>query len=102
MYNGKAAENELKTLAELSGGSYLEHDLIRHNLVVFRGGDGALQVRKTKCAISSSATAQSQQLSCKGILRCPKLSQTGLWHAVNRESKLKCIACAIVRSLLLF
>ena len=46
MYNGKAAENELKTLAELSGGSYLEHDLIRHNLVVFRGGDGALQVRK--------------------------------------------------------
>lgn len=44
MYNGKAAEAELKTLAELSNGSHLEHDLIRHNLVVFRGGDNALQV----------------------------------------------------------
>ena len=41
MYNGKAAENELKTLA---GGSYMENDLIRHNLVVFRGGESALQV----------------------------------------------------------
>ena len=41
MYNGKAAENELKSLA---GGSYLENDLIRHNLVVFRGGENALQV----------------------------------------------------------
>ncbi|GAX82244.1 hypothetical protein CEUSTIGMA_g9672.t1 [Chlamydomonas eustigma] len=43
MYNGKAAESELKTLAELSGGTYLENDLIRHNLVVFRGGESALQ-----------------------------------------------------------
>lgn len=32
-------------MAELSGGSHLENDLIRHNLVVFRGGDNALQVR---------------------------------------------------------
>lgn len=44
MYNGKAAENELKQLAELSNGTYLENDLIRHNLVVFRGGENALQV----------------------------------------------------------
>ncbi|KAG2432148.1 hypothetical protein HXX76_009071 [Chlamydomonas incerta] len=44
MYNGKAAEAELKTLAELSGGQHLDHDLIRHNLVVFRGGENALQV----------------------------------------------------------
>jgi intraflagellar transport protein 56 len=44
MYNGKAAENELKNLADLSGGSHLENDLIRHNLVVFRGGENALQV----------------------------------------------------------
>eukprot|EP00201_Polytomella_parva_P024112 CAMPEP_0175040624 /NCGR_PEP_ID=MMETSP0052_2-20121109/1383_1 /TAXON_ID=51329 ORGANISM="Polytomella parva, Strain SAG 63-3" /NCGR_SAMPLE_ID=MMETSP0052_2 /ASSEMBLY_ACC=CAM_ASM_000194 /LENGTH=582 /DNA_ID=CAMNT_0016302889 /DNA_START=6 /DNA_END=1754 /DNA_ORIENTATION=+ len=43
MYNGKAAENELKPLAELSQGAHLENDLIRHNLVVFRGGEGALQ-----------------------------------------------------------
>jgi hypothetical protein len=45
MYNGKAAEAELKTLAELSGGQHMDHDLIRHNLVVFRGGENALQVR---------------------------------------------------------
>ncbi len=44
MYNGKAAEGELKGLAELSNGSYMENDLIRHNLVVFRGGESALQV----------------------------------------------------------
>lgn len=41
----QAAEAELKTLAELSGGQHLDHDLIRHNLVVFRGGENALQVR---------------------------------------------------------
>eukprot|EP00899_Mesostigma_viride_P026591 jgi/Mesvir1/7116/Mv09220-RA.1 len=44
LYNGKAAEAELKVLAEHSGGSYLENDLIRHNLVVFRNGENALQV----------------------------------------------------------
>lgn len=44
LYNGKAAEAELKTLAEVSGGTYLENDLIRHNLVVFRQGENALQV----------------------------------------------------------
>mmetsp|Transcript_35995 Transcript_35995/g.106434 ORF Transcript_35995/g.106434 Transcript_35995/m.106434 type:complete len:556 (-) Transcript_35995:813-2480(-) len=44
MYNGKAAENELKVLAGPSGGSFMENALIRHNLVVFRGGDNALQV----------------------------------------------------------
>lgn len=43
MYNGKAAEAEIKTLAEASGGTHLENDLIRHNLVVFRGGENALQ-----------------------------------------------------------
>lgn len=44
MYNGKAAEADLRGLAELSGGAYLENDLLRHNLVVFRGGENALQV----------------------------------------------------------
>lgn len=47
MYNGKAAEAELKSLAELSGGQHLDHDLIRHNLVVFRGGENALQVGRS-------------------------------------------------------
>lgn len=44
-----AAEAELKQLAELSGGAYLENDLLRHNLVVFRGGENALQVREEDC-----------------------------------------------------
>jgi hypothetical protein len=32
-------------LAELTKGKHTEHDLIRHNRVVFRGGENALQVR---------------------------------------------------------
>ena len=44
LFNGKAAEAELRPLAEISGGAHLEHALIRHNLVVFKGGEGALQV----------------------------------------------------------
>ncbi|WIA21525.1 hypothetical protein OEZ85_000725 [Tetradesmus obliquus] len=44
LLNGKAAENELRPLAEATGGSHTQHDLIRHNLVVFKGGEGALQV----------------------------------------------------------
>ncbi|XP_059472220.1 intraflagellar transport protein 56 [Neocloeon triangulifer] len=43
LYNGRAAENELKPLLEQSGNTF-GHDLIKHNLVVFRGGEGALQV----------------------------------------------------------
>ncbi|XP_024083813.1 intraflagellar transport protein 56-like [Cimex lectularius] len=42
--NGKAAENEIKTLLDLNTSFAFGHDLIRHNLVVFRGGVGALQV----------------------------------------------------------
>lgn len=45
LQDGKAAEAELRGLAEASGGKHTEHDLIRHNLVVFRGGEGAQQVR---------------------------------------------------------
>ena len=46
LYNGKAAETELKALQEHTGpgGSFTDNDLIRHNLVVFRGGENALQV----------------------------------------------------------
>nr|XP_018907402.1 PREDICTED: intraflagellar transport protein 56 [Bemisia tabaci] len=45
LYNGKAAEHELKTLVDQTSPSFsFGHDLIRHNLVVFRGGDKALQV----------------------------------------------------------
>ncbi|CAH1795130.1 unnamed protein product [Owenia fusiformis] len=45
LYNGKAAEAELKSLQEMTSPSFLfAKDLIKHNLVVFRGGEGALQV----------------------------------------------------------
>lgn len=44
--DGKAAEAELLTLQDHTGagGSYMDNDLLRHNQVVFRGGEGALQV----------------------------------------------------------
>ncbi|KAM6957077.1 intraflagellar transport protein 56-like [Aplochiton taeniatus] len=45
LYNGKAAEAELKNLIDISAASFeFDKELIRHNLVVFRGGEGALQV----------------------------------------------------------
>jgi intraflagellar transport protein 56 len=43
LYNGKAAEAELKVLTE-KGVSVQNNELIRHNLVVFSNGDQALQV----------------------------------------------------------
>merc|ERR1719388_553649 len=46
LYNGKAAEAELKVLQQAadSGNVFQDHDLLRHNLVVFRNGENALQV----------------------------------------------------------
>eukprot|EP00760_Papus_ankaliazontas_P035420 PhM_4_TR7788/c0_g1_i1/m.50061/K19685/TTC26, IFT56, DYF13; intraflagellar transport protein 56 len=45
LYNGKAAEVELKQLIDLQSASYnVENDLVKHNLVVFRNGDNALQI----------------------------------------------------------
>lgn len=45
LYNGKAAEAELKHLRDVStsGSTSFGSELIKHNLVVFRGGEGALQ-----------------------------------------------------------
>lgn len=40
LFNGKAAEADL---AELSEHGHQENDLVSHNRVVFRGGEGALQ-----------------------------------------------------------
>ena len=45
LYNGKAAEQELKTLQDQTTSTFtFGHDLFKHNLVVFRGGEGALQI----------------------------------------------------------
>ncbi|KAG5186895.1 hypothetical protein JKP88DRAFT_269588 [Tribonema minus] len=43
LYNGKAAETELRVLAE-QGRGLQSNDLVRHNMVVFSGGQGALKV----------------------------------------------------------
>jgi intraflagellar transport protein 56 len=43
LYNGKAAEAELKVLVD-QGYNLQENELIRHNLVVFKNGENALQV----------------------------------------------------------
>ncbi|KAJ3121293.1 Intraflagellar transport protein 56 [Nowakowskiella sp. JEL0407] len=45
LYNGKAAEQELKMLMEKMPPHFkFGDDLMRHNLVVFRNGEGALQI----------------------------------------------------------
>lgn len=45
LYNGKAAETELKVLIDLHRTTYnVETDIVKHNLVVFRDGEDALQV----------------------------------------------------------
>merc|ERR1719225_1309722 len=45
LYNGKAAEQELKSLQDQATSSFtFGKDLIKHNLVVFRNGEGALQI----------------------------------------------------------
>ena len=46
LYNGKAAESELKVLVD-RGVNLQNNDLIRHNLVVFSNGDKALSVLPT-------------------------------------------------------
>jgi intraflagellar transport protein 56 len=43
LYNGKAAEGELKILTD-QGVNLNDNDLIKHNLVVFSNGDSALKV----------------------------------------------------------
>merc|ERR1711871_236900 len=43
LYNGQAAEAELKVLLEKTGNKDYTNDIVKHNLVVFREGEGALQ-----------------------------------------------------------
>jgi intraflagellar transport protein 56 len=44
LYNGKAAETELKTLTDTTHPNFkFAQELIQHNLVVFKHGEGALQ-----------------------------------------------------------
>lgn len=45
LYNGKTAEDELKLLEKVphTGNLFQDNDLLRHNLVVLRGGENAMQ-----------------------------------------------------------
>ena len=44
LYNGKAAEAELRILLDAIPPSFdFGRDILRHNLAIFRGGEGALQ-----------------------------------------------------------
>ena len=43
LYNGKAAAAELKTLLETYGANLQQNEFLKHNLVVFNGGEGALR-----------------------------------------------------------
>lgn len=53
LFSGRIAEQEIKNLATASG--TFGGDLIRHNLVVFRNGDGALQVLPSLISIIPEA-----------------------------------------------
>lgn len=44
MYNGAAAESEIRGIVDQSANAGFGYDLVRHNLVVFRSGQGAMQV----------------------------------------------------------
>lgn len=44
LYNGRAAETEMKALTDKDAINIADHDILNHNLVVFRGGQNALQV----------------------------------------------------------
>ena len=45
LYSGKAAEADLKALMDQTTHGFLfGRDIVKHNLVIFRGGEGALQV----------------------------------------------------------
>ncbi|XP_044731989.1 intraflagellar transport protein 56 [Chrysoperla carnea] len=44
LFNGQTAISEIQNLAEQTSVHSFGHDLVRHNIVVFRQGEGALQV----------------------------------------------------------
>lgn len=43
LYNGSAAESELKSILDQCANAGFGYDLVGHNLVVFRNGEGAMQ-----------------------------------------------------------
>lgn len=44
LYNGPAAENELRPIIDQTANVGFGYDLLKHNMVVFKEGQGAMQV----------------------------------------------------------
>lgn len=81
LQDGRAAEADLKGLADAMGGKHTEHDLIRHNLVVFKGGEGAQQVQHLmiilKLCILQPASWLQALAPCAAVLLHCKLACQG-------------------------
>ncbi len=98
MYNGKAAEGELRQLAELSGGTHLDNDLVRHNLVVFRGGENALQVRHhLQPTTLEAATAHGRLLRARKPCRSVPAASSAAWRRLGLcgDALCACVLCLL-------
>lgn len=98
LFTGKAAEAELKVLVELQATAYnVENPIITHNLVVFRGGENALQVLPP--LIGSIPEARLNlvvfHLRNDSIMEAYELVK-GLTPRVPSEFILKGVVCAMV------
>ncbi len=88
LYNGKAAEAELRALQDMASLSFeYAQDLIKHNLVVFRAGEGALQVLPSLIDVLPEARLNlvifflregSVREACVGCCVCFNVS-AGVW-----------------------
>ncbi len=71
LFDGKAADAELKALVDRlhATSGDLDSDLLKHNLVVFRSGENALQV-----CIASTRGAEAARLTVLRTYRCSRRS----------------------------
>jgi intraflagellar transport protein 56 len=101
LYNGKAAEVELKVLAEsgLAGaGDAASSDLLRHNLVVFRGGEGAPRVLPPLVA-SGSITEARLNLTIYHLRNDNVEEAAALMRAVSPSTSQEYLLTAVVNTL---
>ncbi|XP_074034664.1 tetratricopeptide repeat domain 26 isoform X2 [Leptinotarsa decemlineata] len=67
LYNGTSAENELRTIIDQSANVGFGYDLLKHNLVVFRDGEGAMQPEHVKVAEECFHLVGSSTSECDTI-----------------------------------
>ncbi|XP_045535742.1 intraflagellar transport protein 56 [Papilio machaon] len=91
LYNGKAAENELKQIS--SEQHTFGQDLVRHNLIVFRNGEGALKVLPELVDVVPEARLN---LACVRLRRGEALEARDLLQPVEASSPLHYILRAVV------